>query len=84
MFELQLDPVGGEHFGKVLNRGVTGSDLFIFNRMTLAALLGRVSRLACAEAERLVRGPLQESRCEQMLPWIEMVTSKMVRSGGLL
>lgn len=84
MFELQLDPVGGEHFGKVLNRGVTGSDLFIFNRMTLAALLGRVSRLACAEAERLVRRPLQESRCKQMPSWIEMITSKMVRSGGVL
>lgn len=40
--ELQLDSVRMKHLGKVLNRGVAGSDLFMFNRMPLAVLLGRV------------------------------------------
>lgn len=59
--ELQLDSVGVEHLGKVLNRAVKGSDLVIFNRMALAAVLGRVAKWVSAEAERLIRRPLQES-----------------------
>lgn len=64
MPDLQLDPVGVERLGRALNQGVTGSDLFVFNRMALAAVLGKVSKRACAEAERLVRRPFAGIRVQ--------------------